>query len=65
MKINWCKIFGHKWERVYIGKRGEWKMITTYCSRCDFGRLNIYDFLYTHKHDYGTYTEKYFKENGG
>ena len=59
-----CKWFGHKWLPVYIGKRGKWKIIGCYCSRCWYGHDELYNFLnyleYKNGYDYGVYDEKYF-----
>ena len=64
--MQWCKWFGHKWIPVYIGKNGKWKIISVYCERCRYGYSDIIKFLdllgYGVGYDFGTYSEKYFKE---
>ena len=66
MKSWRCRIFGHKWIPVYIGKRGKWKIMATYCKRCNYGHKEIIGFIdflgYGVGYDYGCYTDKYFKE---
>lgn len=59
-----CRLFGHKWEIVYIGKYGKWKLIGAYCGRwqCFKGHDELHNFLDKTPHDFGTWTEKYFNE---
>ena len=63
---KWCKLFGHKWKPVYIGKYNKWRIIACYCERCHYGNdglLNYLDFLkYKKGYDYGTYSEEYYKQ---
>jgi hypothetical protein len=64
MKINWCKIIGHKWIPVYIkGEIGgkKIKFIGVKCGRCGKGYDDLLDVV--NKLDsceYNTYNEKYY-----
>jgi hypothetical protein len=60
MKIDWCKVFGHKWRIVYVGQYDKWKLISAYCERCGFGHRELNDFVNTTPHDFASYTEEYF-----
>lgn len=66
MKINWCKILGHKWIPVYIaGYFGDKKVkfIGTYCKRCGYGEEDLRDVV--NKMDncpINTYNEKYYEK---
>jgi len=66
MGDKWCRWFGHKWIPVYIGKRGQWKIIGAYCQRCRYGRKELIKYLnfldYGKGYDFGTYNERYFQE---
>lgn len=66
MKLNKCKIFGHKWKPVFIrgfyGKT-EIKIIGAYCVRCRKGYDELMDMIVKQdKSVYGTYSEKYFDD---
>jgi len=64
IKINWCKILGHKWVPIFI--RGfyvdkEVKFIGTECIRCKFGKNDL--MVAIKKMDNNivcSYTEKYY-----
>lgn len=64
MKIDYCKLLGHKWIPVYIigcilGK--EVRFIATECKRCKVGKeesLNILKIL--DSYSVCSYNEKYF-----
>jgi len=64
MKIDKCKLLGHRWVPVFIkgtynGK--EVKFIACHCERCNKGKKEmsgIIDLAVNRK--YGTYSEKYF-----
>lgn len=64
MKIDKCKLFGHKWTPAFI--KGEYngkahKFISCYCSRCDLGYDEVLDIIGAAADlEYGTYSEKYF-----
>ena len=66
MKIDWCKVWGHKYRPVfregYI--KGEHiKVITCFCDRCGFGREEDSAFgKKVNPEIMGTYQEKYFKK---
>jgi len=65
---NWkCKIFGHKWEPVFIKAKynGEVvRFIACYCSRCNKGHDGAKDINEIGKERrFGTYSEKYFDIN--
>ena len=65
MKVNWCKILGHKFVPVFlIGYYGKIKVkfIGTECSRCNFGADDLSDTI--HKMDNNlvcSYDEEYYK----
>ena len=44
MKVNWCKILGHKWIPIFIrgyyGKK-EVKFIATVCKKCKLGEEDL------------------------
>lgn len=46
MKIDWCKLLGHKWIPVYVigyfGKN-KVKFLATECKRCDEGEKDLRD----------------------
>lgn len=64
MKVNICKLFGHKWTPVYI--KGEYngkmvKFISCYCSRCGYGENEVYEINDTAiNRVFGTYSKKFF-----
>lgn len=62
MRIDWCKLIGHKWVPVYIGN-GEWKIIMTFCERCYFGHDEAKHFSETNKTKFATYDVKYFLDS--
>ena len=55
-----CKIFGHKWVPVFIGGKN-FDFIGTFCKRCHFGKEDLTDYVFLINHDYGTYSQKYWK----
>lgn len=60
MKINWCKLLGHRWIIVYIAKTGKFKFIATYCQRCRLGKDELHDAIDKLKTNINTYEIKYF-----
>ncbi len=64
MKVDKCKLFGHKWMPVYI--KGDYngktvKFIACYCDRCRKGYNEAQDINQSAENrEYGTYSEKYF-----
>ena len=66
MKINWCKIIGHRWEPVFIKgtyNGGTRKFILCQCKRCGLGEEEVQQIgdLAVNRF-YFTYSEKYFHE---
>jgi len=62
-KEHWkCRLFGHRWNVVYVGKYNEWKFIGVHCLRwqCWKGYNELSNFLNKVPHDFGTHSEKYF-----
>lgn len=68
MEIDWCKIFGHKWEPMFIKGRYsniEVKFIACRCKRCDMGHDEALDAVVKQTvNEYNTYSEKYFTLTG-
>tara|TARA_R110002153_G_scaffold268651_1_gene433593 strand:- start:89 stop:289 length:201 start_codon:yes stop_codon:yes gene_type:complete len=66
MKVDWCKILGHKYRPVFYKgdiKGVEVKIITCYCERCKLGRKEMRDFSdKLEPLEMATYQEKYFYE---
>ena len=66
MKLNLCKLLGHRWVPVFIS--GEYKgikvkFIGTYCSRCDKGHDELLNTVRSQTDiTYGTYVEEYFDD---
>jgi len=64
MKIDKCKLFGHKWTPVFIkGKyNGEVvKFISCFCDRCGKGYDEVHNInKVAENREFGTYSEKYF-----
>ena len=69
MKNLKCKLFGHKWNPVFIKAEYNGKVvrfIACYCSRCMKGYKEAMDINNTGKNRrFGTYAEKYFDINSG
>lgn len=65
MKIDLCKIFGHKWIPVYIIGRfnnTKVKFIGTECKRCKYGETDLRKTIAKmHSCPVNTYSEKYYK----
>jgi len=63
MRIDLCKIFGHKWERVVIGfKINTYTFITCFCRRCDFGHDELYKLIDDTGAEINTYNFDYFRK---
>jgi len=64
MKIDWCKILGHKWIPVYIiGWFGyeKVKFIATECKRCGKGETDLRETIAKmSKCPVNSYSEKYY-----
>lgn len=57
-----CRLFGHKWEIVYIKKEEKWKFVGAYCGRwqCYLGHEELLDFIKKHAPIVNSYVERYF-----
>ena len=68
MKVDWCKILGHKWAPMYIKgnyNKIEVKFIACYCKRCYKGYDEAIDAIQKQTIcEYNTYQEKYFNQGG-
>jgi len=66
LKINKCKLFGHKWVPVFI--KGEYngkfiKFIACYCDRCNKGYNEVFGINEVAiNREFGTYSEEYFNK---
>jgi hypothetical protein len=66
MKIDKCKLFGHKWYPCYV--RGYYggtqiKFIGVYCQRCRKGHDELLDAIKKQTISvYGTHSEEYFDD---
>ena len=64
MKIDKCKLFGHKWTPLFI--KGKYngkviKFIACFCQRCNKGYNEVHDINEAAiDREFGTYSEKYF-----
>jgi len=64
MKMDKCKLFGHKWMPLFI--KGEYngktiKFIACYCKRCQKGYNEVININEVAENkEFGTYNEKYF-----
>lgn len=64
MKIDKCKLFGHKWIPVFI--KGEYngrtvKFIACFCDRCNKGYDEVHQITASAiNKEFGTYSENYF-----
>jgi hypothetical protein len=65
MKINWCKILGHKWIPVYIigtFSKTKVKFIGAECKRCKFGDDDLTKTIYLMDRIHvSSYSEKHYK----
>jgi hypothetical protein len=63
-KNNKCRLFGHKWQPIFIKGRYsniEVKFIACRCKRCDKGHDDILDSIEKQTvNEYNTYNEKYY-----
>jgi len=61
MKINWCRILGHKWVPLVVGfELNGYTFITCYCGRCGIGREEIYRLIREKNAKVCTYSFEYF-----
>ena len=63
MKIDWCKWLGHKWIQIYVEFITGEKFIATYCQKCNLGRKEWNDFVFsknTNTFSVCSYNSKYF-----
>ena len=67
LKIDKCKLFGHKWTPVFI--KGEYngqmiKFIACFCGRCRKGYGEVHEIVGAAKNrQFAEYSEKYFDGN--
>ena len=67
MKIDWCKILGHRFVPIFVKgwfSKEEVKFIATVCSRCDLGEDELRDTVKKMRsHEFCTYSEKYWDKS--
>jgi hypothetical protein len=67
MKIDWCKILGHKWIPVYVigyFKNTRVKFIGSECKRCNYGENDLRETIARMDNcPVNSYSEKYYFEN--
>jgi len=64
MKIDWCKILGHRWRPVVIDIKTDTTntFLTCFCSRCQMGRKQLDKFIQDTDPDINSYNLDFFQE---
>lgn len=63
MRIDWCKILGHKWVPIIIGfKDRDYTFIGCYCDRCRLGDNELHKAVADQTTVIASYNFEYFKK---